>query len=329
MPSHKPIDLVSFGNTIVDMEYKVSESTLKDLGIEKGSMTLIDQQKRNELHASLGDNVHLCNGGSAANSLFVSKQLGLNVHHLGVVGSDHLSQFVIEDYQAIGIHQSFDQTKIDGDTGCCLVLITPDGERTMLTYLGVSNQFKSVDALLPFIADAKQLFIEGYLVADDHCYDLICNHIIPTAKTQHTDIAFTLSDAGLISFFHDRFHAILQMKLDIIFCNFQEASTLSKSNNIHDIQLFFAPLAKETIVTDGKNGAHIIHSTGMIHCPTTPIQPIDTTGAGDAFAGTYLAQKSQATSIEISAKKANEISSVVISNFGPRPLALVNHLMSN
>jgi sugar/nucleoside kinase (ribokinase family) len=311
------------------MEYQVSESMLKDLGIEKGSMTLIDQQKRSELQAHLGDNVHLCNGGSAANSLFVSKQLGLNVHHLGIIGSDHLSQFVIEDYQANAIHQSFDQTKIEGETGCCLVLITPDGERTMLTYLGVSNQFKSVDALLPVIADAKQLFIEGYLVADDHCYDLICNHIIPTAKTHHTEIAFTLSDAGLISFFHDRFNAIVQMQLDIIFCNFQEACTLSTSNNIQDIQLFFAPLAKETIVTDGKNGAHIIHASGVTHCPTNPLQPIDTTGAGDAFAGTYLAQKLQAMPIEMAAKKANEISSVVISNFGARPLALVKHLLSN
>lgn len=222
MPSHKRFDLVSFGNTIVDMEYRVSDSLLRDLGIKKGSMTLIDQQKRNKIQASLGRNVHLCNGGSAANSLFVSKQLGLNVHHLGVIGSDHLSQFVIEDYQASDIHQSFGQTKIDGDTGCCLVLITPDGERTMLTYLGVSNQFKLENALLQVIADTKQLFIEGYLVADDHCYDLICNHIIPYAKTHHVDIAFTLSDAGLISFFHDRFHAITQMNLDIIFAIFKK-----------------------------------------------------------------------------------------------------------
>ena len=216
MPSTKNIDLLSLGNTIVDMEYQVSEETLEELGIEKGSMTLIDKEKRDELRSSLGDNVHLCNGGSAANSLFVSKQLGLQVHHLGVVGTDALSKFVIEDYDATGIKQSFKHTQIDGDTGCCLVLITPDGERTMLTYLGVSNQFKSVDELLPFIADSKQLFIEGYLIADDHCYELIHATIIPFAKENDTQIAFTLSDAGLISFFKERFERLVRMELDIV-----------------------------------------------------------------------------------------------------------------
>lgn len=329
MPSTKNIDLLSLGNTIVDMEYQVSEETLEELGIEKGSMTLIDKEKRDELRSSLGDNVHLCNGGSAANSLFVSKQLGLQVHHLGVVGTDALSKFVIEDYDATGIKQSFKHTQIDGDTGCCLVLITPDGERTMLTYLGVSNQFKSVDELLPFIADSKQLFIEGYLIADDHCYELIHATIIPFAKENDTQIAFTLSDAGLISFFKERFERLVRMELDIVFGNFQEASTLSASDTIDGIQAFFAELAHETIVTDGENGAHIIHSNGITHCPTTPIKPVDTTGAGDAFAGTYLAEKSHHSSVELAAKKANEISRLVISNLGARPLALLHHLKPN
>ena len=328
MQSTKKIDLLSFGNTIVDMEYKVADDQLRNLGIEKGSMTLIDKIKRDELHQSLGDNVHLCSGGSAANSLFVAKQLGLNVHHFGVIGTDSLSRFVLEDYNASGIHQSFNQTQKEGDTGSCLVLITPDGERTMLTTLGVSNQFKSTDAIHPLISNAHQLFIEGYLVSDDRCYERITTDIIPFAKSNQTQLVFTLSDAGLISFFKERFSTLIQLGLDIVFCNFQEARTLSDATSIDDMATFFSPLTKETIVTDGQNGAHVITNDAVIHCPTQEIDPVDTTGAGDAFAGTYLAQRRQSIGIDAAGKKANDISTLVISHFGARPLALTHELPS-
>ena len=329
MQSTKTIDILSLGNTIVDMEYKVNEDQLRDLGIEKGSMTLIDKAKRDALHKSLGENVHLCSGGSAANSLFVAKQLGLTVHHIGMIGTDSLSRFVLEDYNASGIHQSFHQTQKDGDTGRCLVLITPDGERTMLTYLGVSNAFESTHAMHPLISSAHQLLIEGYLVADDHCYELIKTDIIPFAKSNQTQLIFTLSDAGLISFFKERFSTLIQMGLDIVFCNFQEASTLSDASSIDGMQTFFSPLTKETIVTDGQNGAHIITKGAITHCPTQAIDPVDTTGAGDAFAGTYLAQRRQNIGIKAAGKKANEVSAVVISHFGARPLELTHQLPSS
>ena len=324
MPLAKKIDLISLGNTIVDMEYQVNESTLTDLGIKKGSMTLIDQETRDQLRSLLGDTVHLCNGGSVANSVFVAKQFGLTVHHLGVVGTDSLSRFVFDDYKACGIHESFHQTQVDGQTACCTVLITPDGERTMLTYLGVSNQFASAEPFLSLLSDAKILFIEGYLLADDHCFELIKTMIL-FAKNHGTKVAFSLSNADLISFFKDRFNALINMKLDFLFGNFQEATTLAKSKKIENIKSFFSPLTKETIITDGANGAYIIDSNDVTHCPTIPTTPVDTTGAGDAFAGTYLAKKLHQCSIESSAKKANEISSLVVSNFGARPQALLNN----
>jgi len=329
MQSTPLIDLLSFGNTIVDMEYHVSDDTLQLLGIDKGSMTLIDKDRRDELYQSLGDPVHLCSGGSVANSLFVSKQFGLNVHHFGAIGTDNLSQFIVEDYDSNGIQESFDHNTWDGDTGCCLVLITPDGERTMLTYLGVSNQFKDISAIKPLISSSSHVFIEGYLVSDDACYEAIISELIPFAKSTPAKLILTLSDAGLISFFSERFHHILNLGMDVVFCNRQEAATISGASSMNDIQAFFSPLSGETIVTDGDNGAHILINDSLITSPTTPIDPVDTTGAGDAFAGTYIAKRHRQASIEESAKQANRASGIVISNLGARPLALIHYLSTS
>lgn len=326
MPLTKQIDLVSVGNTIVDLEYKVSDEKLTELNLEKGSMNLIDKIRRDELQASLGDNVHLCNGGSAANSLFVAKLMGLNVHHLGIIGDDPLARFVIEDYNASGISHSFETTRISGDTGCCFVLITPDGERTMLTYLGVSNQFKTTDFMINHIENAKHLFIEGYLVADDDSFELIKSDIIPMAKSHHTKLVFTLSDAGLISFFKERFDALIHLGFDIIFCNFQEAEAISGKSTLEELQAYFSKLSNEVIITDGEKGAYIIQNETLTHCSTTSITPVDTTGAGDSFAGSYLALRNDNASIETAGKKANDISGFVISNFGARPLELTHKL---
>ncbi len=280
------------------------------------------EKKRDELTASLGDNVHLCNGGSAANSLFVAKLMGLNVHHLGIVGTDDLAQFVINDYDQSGIDHSFNETAVAGDTGCCFVLITPDGERTMLTYLGVSNQFTSSEFMRAHITSAKRLFIEGYLVADDRSFELIKSDVIPMAKAADTELVFTLSDAGLISFFKERFLELIDLKFDIIFCNFQEAAAISNQDSLDQFQTYFSKLSQETIITDGENGAYIIAEQSVTHCPTESVQPVDTTGAGDSFAGTYLALRNRNKSIQLSAQKANQIASIVISNFGARPTEL-------
>lgn len=323
MQSPRPINLLSIGNTIVDIEYQVNESTLTEFGIEKGSMTLIDNDKCDALQASLGPPIHRCNGGSAANSLFVAKQLGMTVHHFGVVGSDALSDFVIDDYTASGIHHSFDITKTKGDTGCCLVLITPDGERTMLTHLGVSNQFNTTDPLHHLIPSATQLLIEGYLLADDACFSHINTSLIPQCKVANTRVALTLSDAGLVGFFKAQFEALVHQQLDMIFCNYQEASALSGSTTMDDIAAYFSPRCQETIITDGDNGATIVTSKGITHCPTTPVKPVDTTGAGDAFAGTYMSQRHQHSSIASAAEKANDICRIVVSCFGARPSDLV------
>ena len=239
MPSNKKnISLLTLGNTIVDLEYKVSDQILVDLDVEKGSMTLIDNNRKQHLLAALGSDYHLCNGGSVSNSLYIASKLGCNGHHIGVVGTDDLAQYVIDDFNANKIGHSFETSFATGDTGCCLVLITPDGERTMLTYLGVSSQFNNTDFMLPLVAQAEHVFIEGYLLADETCYNTILKTIIPVAKESNTRLILTLSDAGLVQFLTTQFNTIIELQFDMIFCNRGEAEALSGESSLEGISAF-------------------------------------------------------------------------------------------
>jgi sugar/nucleoside kinase (ribokinase family) len=314
MPS---IELLGLGNTIVDIEYKVTDRDLETLGVEKGGMTLIDTTQFKHLHHQLGMPIHRSCGGSVANSLFVAQLWGLATHHVGVVGSDELSDFVIDECRCYGISHSFEATKKPGDTGCCFVLITPDGERSMVTHLGLSSQFGSLELIRPLANQSQSLFIEGYLLADEAVFTEIITTALPMFPS--SSVILSLSDAGLASHFKERFMTIFEYGLGMIFCNFQEALSICNGNTIEDIELFFKPICKETIVTDGENGAYILSASDTIHVKTNPKPPTDTTGAGDAFAGTYLAHRQQGHSIEDSARMAHQVCSIVISHFGARP----------
>ena len=230
--TNKTIPLLTIGNTIMDLEFKVSDDVLDSLSIDKGSMTLIDQQKKDAVLQSLNATPHLCCGGSVANSLYIANTLGCKGHHIGVVGHDDIGQQTIADYNKNGIGHSFNDCQLDGDSGCCIVLITPDGERTMLTYLGVSSDYGSFEFMKPLIAQSNQLFIEGYLVANEACYTMILEQLIPFAKESQTKLILTLSDAGLVSFFKSQFQSILATGFDLIFCNRSEAQALSDASTI-------------------------------------------------------------------------------------------------
>lgn len=324
MQHNKPIDLLGFGNTIVDIEYRVDEALLNTLGIAKGSMTLIDANQKQTLMAQLPQSVHKCSGGSVANSLYAASLFGLSTYHIGVIGNDYLAEFSKNDYNSNNIQHSFEELGVNGDSGCCLVLITPDGERTMLTYLGVSSSFQLNDHFYAIIPQAKVLFIEGYLLADDNVFDLLKNTIIPIAKNNDTKIAFTLSDAGLVGFFKDRFREFLALKCDLIFANLTEAKTISTLDSVSDMHSFFDSIANEVIITDGQDGAYTLLNNQLTHHTTSPLKAVDTTGAGDSFAGTYIAQRLQNKSIEESCTLANQAAGIVISNYGARPIAFSN-----
>ena len=317
--TNKPIQLLGIGNTIVDLEYSVDDSLLTKLGIEKGSMTLIDHARKSELVSELGDDYKLSCGGSIANSIYIATKFGCSTHHIGVIGNDPLASYTIGEYNKHDIGHSFSDTQTEGESGCCLVLITPDGERTMLTFLGVSSQFKSVLFMKPLVKQSQVLFIEGYLLSDNFCLAMLRDEIIPYAKSVNTSLILSLSDAGLVSFFHTQFEELVALGFDTIFCNRKEAESLSKSNSIEEISTYFKEYTTSLIMTDAGNGAFAIDHESQKHFPTESIIPVDSTGAGDAFAGAFIAKTIQDASIEDCVSVANKISRIVIEQFGARP----------
>ena len=320
--TNKSIDLLTIGNTIMDLEFHISDEQLTKLGIEKGTMTLIDKYRKDELLQEFGQENHLCCGGSTANSVYIATKLGCNGHHVGVIGNDDIGKKTIEDYQSNNIGESFSLTIQDGDSGCSIVIITPDGERTMLTYLGVSSQFGSTAFIKELINQSQYFFIEGYLLTDDHCFNMLSNELIPHAKTNNIPVIFSLSDAGLVGYFKSRFLEIIELGIDIVFCNKSESEAISDFQNIDDIQLFFKNNVSHCIVTDGQNGAYQFDQDGITHFPTDAIQPIDTTGAGDAFAGAYIYGMVKQQPKELIGQLANKTANIVISQMGARPNTL-------
>lgn len=323
MPSNKSIDVLGVGNTIVDLEYHVHEDQLTTLQVEKGRMMLIDRAKKEALMHTLGIPIHRCSGGSVSNSVFVAGQFGQRGHHLGVVGSDELGQFTQNDYLAQGIGHSFDTTSVEGDTACCLVLITPDGERTMLTYLGVSADFSKVVNHETILRDAKTIMIEGYLLADDTAFSSIESVIYPVCRDAGANVALTLSDAGVVGYVRDRFLTLLAPPIDFLFCNQSEAQALSRATDPDHVVAFFRDHAiGEVVITDGARGVTVITETEGIQVPTSPVKAVDTTGAGDAFAGAYIANRHQMVPIHEACVAAHRVAGMVVGHYGARPDAL-------
>lgn len=320
MPFNKSIDILGVGNTIVDLEYHVHEDQLTALQVEKGRMMLIDRAQKESLMQALGAPIHRCSGGSVSNSVFTASQFGQRGHHLGVVGSDELGQFTRNDYLTQGIGHSFDTTSVEGDTACCLVLITPDGERTMLTYLGVSADFSKVVDHESVIRDANVVMIEGYLLTDDTAFESIESVIWPVCQDAGANRVLTLSDAGVVEYGRDRFLTLLSAPIHALFCNQSEAQALARATDPDHVVAFFRDHSvEEVVITDGAQGVTVITDTDVIQVPTSPVKAVDTTGAGDAFAGTYIANRHQMVPIHDACVAAHRVAGTVVGHYGARP----------
>ncbi len=320
MPFNKTIELASFGNTIVDIEYTVSDELLMDLGIEKSSMTLIDHPTKNRIMAMLGPSSHMSSGGSTANSVFIAALRGLKTFHCGVVGNDTLGSVVHDAFAGATIQSSLSAWSQSGDTACCLVLITPDGERTMLTYLGVSSRFLPTFDYDSIINRTRIMLIEGYLIPDDTVYDIILNTVIPLAAQHKTTLALTLSNDGIVTAFTNRFHELMDTHcIHTVFCNKAESFALTHHHHVADQAAYMSHHIPEVIITDNQYGAYSHHNGVFHHHPTTPVTPLDTTGAGDAFAGIYLAHRIRSRSVSDACIAANYIAGHAVQGYSPRP----------
>lgn len=313
-------DVIAVGNAIVDVMAPAEEARVEALGMARGGMTLVDADRAEVLYEAMGPAREI-SGGSAANTLAGLAALGANCAFIGQVADDQFGQVFAHDIRAGGI--AFDTPSRPGNppTALCLIFVTPDGQRTMNTYLGAS-QFLPAEALDEAqIASAKVLYLEGYLW-DPEQPRAAMRRAIAAARGAGREVAFTLSDAFVISRHGDDFRALIEAgEIDILFANEHELAALTGL----DFEAGLAALAPKVptlVVTRSEQGAVAIERGERAEVQAEPVaKVIDTTGAGDLFAAGFLyghvRGKSLAERLKLGAVCAGEI----ISHYGARPEA--------
>jgi sugar/nucleoside kinase (ribokinase family) len=317
--STKKYDVFGVGNAIVDTLAHVDDQFLTGLSLNKGSMALMDTPHQAQVLSNLDhQNLRLASGGSAANTMVAIAQSGGTGVYFGKVAHDTNGEFYKQDMEDCGIGFPVPPApEASLPTGTCVVLTTPDAERTMCTHLGISTTLHKSDLDLDLLAQSKCSYIEGYLWdADDP--RAACIEAFEQSKRLGVKTAFTFSDAFLIDRFADDFHRVVSEYCDIIFCNADEAKQFFGTKNIDECNEKMAKICDLAFITNSRAGCAVIERGTVTKVAGFPVHAIDTVGAGDAFAGGTLFGLSNGLSPAQSAKWGNYFASRVVEIEGPR-----------
>ena len=314
----KKYKLYGIGNALLDYEYKVNDSVLKELELEKGCMLLNEYDKHSKLHQSLKKMrppEKIIPGGSVANSVFAMAQYNDKVCFSGKVSDDESGKNFIECLNKSGVETFI--SKLDKNkSGECLVLITPDNERTMNTFLGSSSLLSIDDIDNQSIKDSEYLLIEGYLVTSDETMN-VSIEALAIAQENNTKSVITLSDPNIVKYFRDNLLKLFNNKPHIIFCNEQEALNFSETTNLSQAQNFLKEITDIYIITLGSKGAICYDGTDTYKVEGLDVDSKDFTGAGDMFLGSFMHKYDDGNFLE-SLSFANFSASKIIQIYGAK-----------
>ena len=312
-------DLYAIGNALVDSEYEVSDAQLKSMGVDKRHMTLIDTPRRAQLLEHVKAlTPRQTGGGSAGNTVVALAQLGGKAFYSCKVAHDALGDFYVKDLQARGVDTNLNHTRAsEGQTGSCLVLVTPDAERSMCTFLGVSAELDDAALHPKDIEKSKIYYMEGYLAASPTGLAAALKGR-QIAREAGVALALTLSDVSMIQFCKADLDAMLGDGVDYLFCNQEEAQVWCGSQDLNVVKETLKKLAKMVCLTLGPDGSEIITAQDSWHVPAEKVQAIDTNGAGDMFAGAFLYAITRGYSPEQAANLGNHAAAAVVSQHGNR-----------
>ena len=305
------------GNGIVDKQVKVTDVELEELHLSKGYMELADQAEQARILSYLGHREsELHAGGSAANTIVGIAQMGGAVAYACSLAEDELGRHYAEDFSKLGIHLT-GKPKSSDQTGLCLILVTPDGERTMKTCLGASAQLCPGDVDEEAIAQSQWLYLEGYLLAGEATRET-CFHALDLARQHATQVAFSFSDGFVVEVFGDHVQRIVKTYAHLIFANEVEAAAYT---GMRDPEASLQALLQDcdnVCVTCSEKGSYI-HYQGTTHfVPAFPTHTVDMTGAGDMYAAGVMYGLSTQASAERAAQLGSRTASYVVSQMGAR-----------
>lgn len=315
----KNYHIYGLGAALVDTEIEVSDTDLEHLGVEKGLMTLVDEKRQAELITSLSDHLpasRRASGGSAGNTIIAASYFGSKTFFSGKVADDDNGHFYMQDMQRAGVSTP-DVDFEDGVTGKCLILITPDAERSMNTFLGASEQFSTRELDVDAIAQSQFVYIESYLVTSD-TGKAAAVAASNAARQSDTKVAVSFSDPGIVAHFKAGIDDILNGQVDLVFCNKDEALSYAGCEDLESAIETIRAVAEEVVVTLGADGAIVANANQHINIPGVSTEAIDTNGAGDMFAGAYLHAISQNMPKDQAGHFASKAAAKVVSQFGPR-----------
>ena len=320
-------DILAMGNAIVDVISSESPEFLSSRGIPHGSMRLIDAAEADALYAAMGPGREF-SGGSAANSVVGAAGLGARTAFVGRVAADQLGGVFTHDIRAAGVHFATAAATDGRPTGRCLIVVTPDGERTMNTYLGACQELDASDLDAALVADAGILYLEGYLW-DPPAPRAAMQAAIKVARAAGNKVAFTLSDVFCVEGHRGDFIDLLSSHVDIMFGNENEVKALYRTDDLDAAMAELARHACITVVTRSEKGAVVIGGGQHWEVPGERVaRVVDTTGAGDLFAGGFMAGLVQGRSLPDCARMGCISAAEVISHFGARPEADLKALVA-
>lgn len=312
-------NVYGIGAALLDTEIEVLDEDLKKLKVEKGLMSLADETCQNKLTYYLQSKVrksYRASGGSAANSVIAVSEFGGASFFSCRVSDDENGKFYLNDLKSSGVKFNKNIT-FGATTGKCLVLITPDAERSMITNLGVSADFSEKDLCPETIRKSQYLYIEGYLVSTDQGKQAAIR-ARQIAEDNSVKVAITLSDPAIVSFFKNGLQEIIGEKVDLLFCNEAEALGWTGAADLNGSLQLLKKHATAYVVTLGKKGALVFDGKNQFYIKAYETNAINTNGAGDIFAGSFLYAITQEFDFKVAGDFAALAASYVVSQGGPR-----------
>lgn len=311
-------DVFGLGNAIVDVEINVDDSFLTAQQIPKGHMTLVDTERMRSLLQELdGQPMNRCSGGSAANTIFALQSFGLQTSYNCKVASDASGHYFVDEMTRAGVVLNTNAMSEQGTTGQCLVLISRDAERTMNTDLGISSELSEPELNLDQLRASKYYYVEGYLSSSpaSTAAAIACRE---AAEAAGVKVAVSLSDPSMVEFFRDALQQILGNGVTQVFCNEEEAMSWARTDRLDVAIAELKDIAPELYVTLGAQGSMAVSPEGKRTADGFAAKAVDTTGAGDIYAGACLAARCAGAAPVDAARFANYCAAHLVSEYGAR-----------
>jgi sugar/nucleoside kinase (ribokinase family) len=324
----KKFQVVGIGNAMVDVLARAEDSFLAEAGIGKGIMQLIDMERAVELYGKIGP-AREVSGGSAANTIAGIAHLGGRTAYVGKVKDDQLGAIFAHDLRAQGAvyETAFAPKDAVDETGRCLIIVTPDGERSMNTYLGVTEFLTSDDIDVDQMAEAEWIYLEGYRFDGPESHAAFAK-AIAACKAAGGRVSLTLSDPFCVSRHRNAFREMIKADVDLLFCNRAEMLSMYETDDFDGAMAEAAAEIAIVACTDSANGAYILSGGDTWHVPAIPTDIVDATGAGDLFAGAFLWALTHGYALEDCGHIGNIAAAEVISHIGARPEADLTALIA-